>query len=90
MLRHVRIWDYVSVQYPLPHGVTAGVTSFILPWHPGWWWRSESQRVELAVPMPCGGFPIEFTTNVSGRDLSGTSFELEQGFSMSDLGARRP
>jgi len=79
LMRDVRLRAYVSVRYPIRQGFTAGVTGFALPWHGGWWWRAGAQRIDLAVPLPCGGLPIQFSIDIRGKRLFGGSFHLQQG-----------
>ena len=86
VMRDIRIRAYVTVRYPVADYVTTGVTGFYVPWDRGWWWRAEPQRISVHVPMPCGGFPMQISLQVYGKDLFGRSRGDGQGldFNSSD------
>lgn len=58
---------------------TTSTTTFPLAWPDGDWWRPESVRVHVALPVPCDAARLRVTLNVEGRTLDGGMASTAQG-----------
>jgi hypothetical protein len=62
------------------HNSSTQVVPFPFEWEGGWWWRVESERVEVEVPLACDTRLAIITLQFHGVSLTGRGLDHPETF----------